>query len=151
MITKKELENRLFGNDSFTGTEQSADKVAKFNTLTTLAKSVFRNEKVKADDVNDPAHRNCSVYIDFGEVGFTHDRTLIKGIVMLLENCDDVAFSTIGGKLRLSFGVYDVWSDGKPFERPGYLTEDEQEFLDAEADALIGDMSDEEIASLLED
>lgn len=147
-MTKNEMNKRVFGEDTFIGTEQDKRKADRFNAIVTIAKAVCREVNgftgLIIDDVNDNSHRNCVVSADLETVGFSQNKSVIESICTMMSHSDMVGYSTLGGKLRISFSVYDVWSDGIPFDRPGFVSAEELEAIDDMADEL----SDEEIESL---
>lgn len=153
-MTKQELENRIFGEDEFIGTEMNRSKADKYITLANIAKAVCTKRNgftgLEIENVNDKHHRNCSVYADLQEVGSSVDRGVIEGVRMLLDHSDFVSYSTIGGKLRITFSVFDVWSDGKPFERGDLseITEEEGEEIDRLVDEHFDSLTPEQLEEI---
>lgn len=152
-MNEKEAEKRMVGGDDFIGTRQDKSNAERFTALVNIAKALVDERSefvgVLCDDVNDSRHRNCSVYIDLKNAGFTHETRIKDGLKSLLEVCDMVGYSTIGGTLRLCFSVYDVWNDGNAFKRPGFVRKEEEEKIEKMADAFMDGLSDEEIDEIL--
>lgn len=154
-MTRKEFEDRIFGDNEFVGTEQNKANAERFTMMANVAKAIGKKRNdfsgVLIDDVNDATHRNCSIHLDLKKVGMSTNASVINGLKLLLENCDDVSYSILGGNLRISFGVYDIWSDGKPFERGDLfseITEEEEEEIDRLVDEHFNSLTLEQLEEI---
>ena len=154
-MTKKEIKERVFGENNFIGTVQNKKNAERFMAIATIAKTVCSDKNgfvaLSIDDVNDSTHRNCTVSADLKQVGFTQDSTVKQGLKLLIDKCDMMGYSILGGKLRVSFSVYDVWSDGEPFERPGFISKEDEDEIERLVDEDIDSLTPEQLKDIIGD
>lgn len=100
-------------NERFVGDVINEEKLKKLNGIRELCRKIAERDhdiKYTARPFSN-RNQNGMVILDFPSVVFCTDDGVMKRLSDAFYAAESVAFSTLGGNLRITFGVRDMWNE----------------------------------------
>jgi len=108
-------EEMIFGdaNERFRGDVLDGAKAERLNRLHEICTAIAKRDKglKYKEQAFSRESRNGTLILDFPSVWVGLDEETNRLLSRLFAEADDVGISTLGGRLRLSFGVQDIWAE----------------------------------------
>lgn len=98
--------------DAFRGDVLDEDKIARLKRIIALCQKVSELEPdVSARGVPfDNESQHGIVIVDFPPIMACANKSVVQALSEVFSLADDFGFSDLGGTIRLSIGVHDIWS-----------------------------------------